>query len=70
MPWPRHRQDAAAQAADHELVAGMHVIQAEVARRRAAGRSGMMLRTEMGANEGMLFVNEQAACAASGCATR
>jgi uncharacterized membrane protein (UPF0127 family) len=59
---------AAAQAQDGpqprlptvELTAGMHVIQAEVARTDAQQATGMMFRKDMGANEGMLFVNEQA----------
>lgn len=39
------------------LTAGMHVIQAELARSPAEQMIGMMNRREMGANEGMLFVN-------------
>jgi len=41
------------------LTAGMHVIQAEVARTPEQQMIGMMHRTTMGANEGMLFVYEQ-----------
>ena len=40
-----------------ELTAGMHVIKAELAVTQAQQAVGMMMRTEMGANEGMLFVN-------------
>lgn len=42
------------------ITAGMHLIQAEVARSGAEQAVGMMFRTEMGANEGMLFANEDA----------
>jgi uncharacterized membrane protein (UPF0127 family) len=41
-----------------ELSAGMHVIRAELAITPAQQASGMMFRHEMGANEGMLFVND------------
>jgi uncharacterized membrane protein (UPF0127 family) len=41
-----------------ELSAGMHVIKAELAVSPTEQATGMMGRTEMGANEGMLFVNE------------
>lgn len=40
-----------------QLRAGLHLIQAEVARSPEQQQAGMMFRTEMGANEGMLFVN-------------
>jgi uncharacterized protein len=40
-----------------EITAGMHVIQAELAVSPQQQATGMMMRTEMGANEGMLFVN-------------
>jgi uncharacterized membrane protein (UPF0127 family) len=40
-----------------ELTAGMHVIKAELAVTQAQQAVGMMMRTEMGTNEGMLFVN-------------
>lgn len=43
-----------------DLTAGMHVIKAEVAMTPEQQSVGMMFRTEMGANEGMLFVNEDA----------
>lgn len=39
------------------LTAGMHVIKAELAVTAAQQAVGMMKRTEMGANEGMLFIN-------------
>jgi uncharacterized membrane protein (UPF0127 family) len=42
-----------------ELAAGMHLIHAEVAQTPQQQATGMMFRTAMGANEGMLFVNEQ-----------
>lgn len=42
-----------------ELTAGMHVIRTEVARAPHEQMIGMMFRKTMGANEGMLFVNEQ-----------
>jgi len=41
-----------------QLTAGMHLIRAEVAVTPAQQATGMMFRREMGANEGMLFVNE------------
>ena len=40
-----------------DLTAGMHVIKGELAVTPAQQAVGMMMRTEMGANEGMLFVN-------------
>ncbi len=40
-----------------DLTAGMHVIRAEVAQTGLQQQIGMMFRKEMGANEGMLFVN-------------
>ena len=40
-----------------ELGAGMYVIKAELAVTPTQQAVGMMMRTEMGANEGMLFVN-------------
>jgi uncharacterized membrane protein (UPF0127 family) len=43
-----------------DLTAGMHVIRAELAITPAQQQTGMMFRKEMGANEGMLFVNEVA----------
>jgi uncharacterized membrane protein (UPF0127 family) len=42
-----------------ELTAGMHVVRAEVAATPQQQATGMMLRTEMGSNEGMLFVNDE-----------
>jgi uncharacterized membrane protein (UPF0127 family) len=41
------------------LTAGMHVIQAELARAPEQQMVGMMFRREMGVNEGMLFVNDE-----------
>ncbi len=41
-----------------ELTAGMHVIRAELAIKPAQQATGMMFRTEMPGNEGMLFVND------------
>ena len=43
-----------------EIGAGMHVIRAEVAQSPQQQQIGMMMRREMGANEGMLFVNADA----------
>jgi len=42
------------------LTAGMHVIQAELAQSQEQQMVGMMFRREMGANDGMLFVNDEA----------
>ena len=42
------------------LTAGMHVIQAELARTAEQQQIGMMYRRSMGANEAMLFVEETA----------
>ena len=42
------------------LIAGMHVIQAEIAQAPEEQMVGMMFRREMGTNEGMLFVNADA----------
>lgn len=39
------------------ITAGMHLIQAELAVSPEQQATGMMFRTAMGANEGMLFVN-------------
>ncbi len=41
-----------------DLVAGMHVIKAELAVTSTQQATGMMWRTEMQGNEGMLFVNQ------------
>ncbi|MBA4178431.1 MAG: hypothetical protein C0505_18010 [Leptothrix sp. (in: Bacteria)] len=41
-----------------QLTAGMHVIQAELAVSPLQQQVGMMFRRTMGANEGMLFVNQ------------
>ena len=43
-----------------DLTAGMHVIKAELAVTGQQQMIGMMFRKEMGANEGMLFVNPDA----------
>ena len=43
-----------------ELTLGIHRIQAEVAQTPAQQATGMMFRREMGANEAMLFVNDEA----------
>jgi uncharacterized membrane protein (UPF0127 family) len=43
-----------------DLTAGMHLIHAELAVTEAQQATGMMFRRGMGANEGMLFVNEEA----------
>lgn len=43
-----------------DLRAGMHLIRAELAVSAEQQATGMMFRTTMGANEGMLFVNEDA----------
>jgi uncharacterized protein len=42
-----------------KLQAGMHVIQAEVAATPIQTQTGMMFRTQMGTNEGMLFVFDE-----------
>jgi len=42
-----------------QITAGMHLIRAEVAQTPSQQAAGMMFRTEMGANDGMLFVNEE-----------
>ena len=42
-----------------ELTAGMHVIKAELAITPTQQAVGMMMRTAMGTNEGMLFVNSE-----------
>ena len=44
-----------------ELGAGMHLIRAEVAQTPGQRATGLMHRTDIGANEGMLFVFEQPA---------
>jgi uncharacterized membrane protein (UPF0127 family) len=43
-----------------ELTAGMHVIHAELAVTPQQQATGMMFRRGMGANDGMLFVNDDA----------
>jgi uncharacterized protein len=41
------------------ITAGMHIIQAELAVTPEQQMTGMMFRTAMGTNEGMLFVNDE-----------
>jgi len=43
-----------------DIIAGMHVIKAEVARTPEQQATGMMFRRDMPGNEGMLFVNDEA----------
>lgn len=43
-----------------DLRAGMHLIRAELAVTAEQQATGMMFRTTMGSNEGMLFVNDDA----------
>jgi len=50
---------ACAPLIEQALRAGMHLIQAELARDNEQRATGMMFRRTMGANEGMLFVFEQ-----------
>ena len=42
------------------LTIGIHVVQAEIAATPEQQATGMMFRTSMGTNEGMLFVNDDA----------
>jgi uncharacterized protein len=42
-----------------QITAGMHLIQAELAVTPEQQQIGMMMRREMGTNEGMLFVNDE-----------
>jgi uncharacterized protein len=42
-----------------QITAGMHIIQAELAITPQQQQTGMMFRRTMGANEGMLFVNDE-----------
>jgi uncharacterized protein len=42
------------------LTIGIHVVQAELALTPEQQATGMMFRTQMGTNEGMLFVNDDA----------
>lgn len=58
-PAPADAQDRAqARLPTATLTVGMHRIQAELAVSSQQQMVGMMWRTEMGASEGMLFVNE------------
>ncbi len=60
--FPAHAQEGPqARLPSTRLSAGMHVIDTELAVSPAQQQTGMMFRTEMGANEGMLFVNEDSA---------
>jgi len=60
--WPARAQDGPQPRLETlPLTAGMHVIQAEIAQTPTQQMIGMMNRREMGANEGMLFVNADAA---------
>jgi uncharacterized protein len=43
-----------------DLQAGLHIIKTELAITPEQQATGMMFRTQMGTNEGMLFVNEEA----------
>jgi uncharacterized membrane protein (UPF0127 family) len=57
---PAQAQDAAQpRLPTLPLTAGMHVIQAEIARTMTQQMVGMMHRTTMGTNEGMLFVYDE-----------
>ena len=53
-------QDAPQKLPAIQLNAGMHIIQAEVAQSPDQRSIGLMHRKTMGANEGMLFIFEQA----------
>ena len=53
-------QDGPQKLASIRLTAGMHLIQAELAQTPDERSTGLMFRTTMGANEGMLFAFEQA----------
>lgn len=50
-----HAQSSQARLPVTELRAGMYVIKAEVAATEASRKIGMMMRTQMGTNEGMVF---------------
>jgi len=53
-------QDGPQKLATIRLTAGMHLIQAELAQTPDERSTGLMFRTAMAANEGMLFAFEQA----------
>ncbi len=53
-------QDGPQKLTNIRLTAGMHLIQAELAQTPDERSTGLMFRTAMGANEGMLFAFEQA----------
>jgi uncharacterized protein len=54
-----HAQERAQHLPAIRLAAGMHVIQAELATTPEQRSTGLMFRTLMGGNEGMLFAFEQ-----------
>jgi uncharacterized membrane protein (UPF0127 family) len=58
LPFSAFAQDGPQKLTAIPLTAGMHLIQAEVARTPAQRQIGLMNRPTMGANEGMLFVFE------------
>jgi len=57
--WPAWAQDAPQKLPTIRLSAGIHNITAELARTPAQREIGLMSRSSMGANEGMLFAFEQ-----------
>jgi uncharacterized protein len=60
LPQHAQAQDQAQKLPTVTLSAGMHVIQAMVAQTPDERGTGLMFRKEMGNNEGMLFIFEQA----------
>ncbi len=60
LPQPAQAQDRPQQLQVIDLSAGMHVIHAMLAQTPEERGIGLMFRKEMGGNEGMLFVFEQA----------
>jgi uncharacterized membrane protein (UPF0127 family) len=58
---PAAAQDGPQRLPAIKLGAGMHVIQAEVARTPQQHTIGLMFRTSMGTNDGMLFIFDEAA---------
>ena len=56
---PINAQETAQRLPQVQLSAGMHLIQAEVAAAPNERAAGLMFRTEMAANAGMLFAFEQ-----------
>ena len=57
---PTFAQDTAQKLSTVRLAAGMHVIQAELARTPEERSTGLMFRPTMATNDGMLFAFEQA----------